>query len=73
MTKTISAAGFAVTLALAAIALIGFPQNSDVMAQDASAVTSSINDQCGSVEVALDEGYGVSRRVHRPVCQDASR
>ena len=70
MTKTISAAGFAVTLALAAIALVGLPQNSDVMAKDASG---SVNAGCASVEIALDEGYGVSRHEQRPVCETAPR
>ena len=62
MTKLVSALGLLVALSLGAIAFVGLPGGSDVMAGETARA-------CAPGEVALDEGYGVSRLVARECVQ----
>ena len=59
--KVVALLALTLVLLLGAIAIgVGFPPAS-VQAQAAAA-------SCPETSVALDEGYGVSRTVMRPVC-----
>ena len=60
MKKLVSLLGLLVALSLGAIAWIGLPA-SNVMASTDQTVSTA---PCGA-EIALDEGYGVSRHVLR--------
>ena len=62
MKKIVSLLGLLVTLSLGAIAWLGLPAT-DVMAGQPAAAS------CAASEVALDEGYGVSRHVLPPCSQ----
>ena len=62
MKKIVSLLGLLVTLSLGAIAWLGLPAT-DVMAGPAVATA------CAASEVALDEGYGVTRVVQTPCAQ----
>lgn len=47
-----------------ALALASMPQSGEVEARE----NIGVNDGCATHEVALDEGYGVSRKVVQRVC-----
>jgi hypothetical protein len=69
MTKTFTFLGLLVAGILVAATFIGVPGFSVLQAQEeqhAEATDAGAN--CRLVEVALDEGYGVSRRVVRKDC-----
>jgi hypothetical protein len=69
MTKTFTFLGLLVAGILVAATFIGVPGPSLLQAQEeqrGEAVDAGAN--CRLVEVALDEGYGVSRRVVRTDC-----
>jgi hypothetical protein len=48
------------------LAVASMPQSGDVEAREASV------DGCTTREVALDQGYGVSRKVSQQICAAAS-
>ena len=62
MTKMVSFLGFMVALALGAIAFMGLPGGSDVMAGEDLTVHAA---NCAPGVIELDEGYGVSRYVQK--------
>lgn len=69
MTKTFAVLALLVTAMLVAASFLGVPGPSVLQAQEdqrAEAVDAGAN--CHFVEVALDEGYGVTRRVARRDC-----
>jgi hypothetical protein len=66
MLKLMSAFGVFVAVAVVVGAFAGTPK-ADVGVRSASVLASG----CSIQEVALDEGYGVSRKVMRQVCTDA--
>ena len=66
MLKTISLFGLAVALGAATILFMGTPRTTQVMAREEAPVR--IERPCPLVDVVVDEGYGVSRHVQRPVC-----
>jgi hypothetical protein len=69
MTKIFTFVGLLVAGMLVAATFLGVPGPSLLQAQEdqrAEAVDAAAN--CRLVEVALDEGYGVSRRVVRMDC-----
>jgi hypothetical protein len=69
MTKTFTFLGLLVAGVFVAATFVGVPGPSVLQAQEdqrAEAVDAGAN--CRLVEVALDEGYGVSRRVVRTDC-----
>ena len=66
MAKVIFVLGFGIGLAILAIAMTASPQASTVAAPDVHAAMSAAH--CSLQEVALDEGYGVTRRVVQRVC-----
>jgi hypothetical protein len=62
MVKVLALLSLTLALLVAAIALgVGFPPES-VQAQEGAATA------CPMVSIPLDEGYGVTRTVLRPVC-----
>ena len=63
MTKFVSALGFCLGLVLLAAAYFNAPVASPVEARESAG--------CRVIEVALDEGYGVSRTQLRRVCDSA--
>ncbi len=68
MAKVIFALGFGIGLAILAIA-VTTPQASGVAASDVHAAMSAAH--CSLHEVALDEGYGITRKVLQRVCSVA--
>lgn len=68
MTKLFTMIAFTVGLLVAGIAVAGGFSAAPVQAQEESASA-----QCPTVPVRLDEGYGVSRTVLRPVCDAKAR
>ncbi|MDE2363784.1 MAG: hypothetical protein KGM42_13980 [Hyphomicrobiales bacterium] len=60
MSKLVSALGLLVALSLGAIAWIGLPATGVMASTDRTVAAVA----CGS-DIALDEGYGVSRHVLR--------
>ena len=69
MTKTFTLIGLLAAGMLVAASFLGVPGPSVLQAQEdqrAEATDSGAN--CRLVEVALDEGYGVTRRVMRTDC-----
>jgi hypothetical protein len=64
MAKVVFGLGIAISIALLAIAITAGPPSSSVEARAASVT----NHACSMREVALDQGYGVSRKVVREVC-----
>lgn len=66
MAKLIFVLGFGIGLAILAIAVTAGPQASTVAAPDVHAAMSASH--CSLREVALDEGYGISRKVLQRVC-----
>lgn len=65
MKKTISVLGVLVALSLSAIAYFGAPDDSATAQETGYA----LNGPCAQVEVPLDEGYGVSRKIRRVSCE----
>jgi hypothetical protein len=69
MTRTFTLLGVLVALTLLTATLIGVPGPSVLQAQEEQRVdVSDPGANCRLVEVALDEGYGVTRRVVRSEC-----
>jgi hypothetical protein len=72
MTKTFTLLGLLVVGILVAATFLGVPGPSVLQAQEDQRVEAADADaNCRVVEVALDEGYGVSRRVARTDCSTA--
>jgi predicted ATP-grasp superfamily ATP-dependent carboligase len=69
MTKTFTILGLLVAFLLVAAGFLGLPGASLLQAQEEQRVeVTDPGANCRLVEVALDEGYGVSRRVVRSEC-----
>jgi hypothetical protein len=69
MTKTFTFLGLLVAGLLVAATFLGVPGPSMLQAQEDQRVEAAdTGTNCRLVEVALDEGYGVSRRVVRTDC-----
>ncbi len=74
MAKVVFALGIVIGLAILAIAVIGGPQSSGVEAHetamhDSEARAASVTEtRCSTHEIALDQGYGVSRTIVRRIC-----
>jgi hypothetical protein len=66
MIKTVGFLGIATGIALIAIALIGTQPSASVEAREDRPQIEG----CPLQEVALDEGYGVSRMVMRSICAE---
>jgi|APMI01.1.fsa_nt_gi hypothetical protein len=64
MSKTISVLGVLVALSLSGIAFFGLPDGAPLMAREEAAQAQN----CPQVDVALDEGYGITRTIRRPAC-----
>lgn len=64
MAKIVFGLGIMISVALLAIAITAGPPSSAVEAHAASVV----NHDCSTREVALDQGYGISRKIVRKVC-----
>lgn len=74
MAKVVFGLSVVITLAILAIATIGGPRSGGVEAHatdlreaNRSAAMSEV--RCAIREVALDEGYGITRKVMRRICQ----
>lgn len=65
MGKIVLFLGLVTGAAIFAIALIGAPAGSGVAAQAAPAAG------CHTEEIAVDEGYGVSRKIVRTICSES--
>ncbi len=65
MTKLVSLLGLLVVLSLGAIAWIGLPATDGIAGQGQAASISA----CAPAEVAVDEGYGITRHIARPCPQ----
>ena len=57
--------GMVVSAAIFAVALVGAPASSSVAAREAQPILSA---GCHTEQIALDEGYGVSRKIVRNIC-----
>jgi len=68
MNRVASIFGLAVTFAVIFLAYSGTPEASNAEAQTAQIEAQGKN--CVSREIALDEGYGVTRTETRLVCAD---
>jgi hypothetical protein len=74
MAKVVFALGIVIGLAILAIAVTGGPPSSGVEARETSiheAVTHAASApaaRCATSEIALDEGYGISRKIVRQIC-----
>jgi hypothetical protein len=69
MTKTFTILGLLVAFLLVAAGFLGLPGASLLQAQEEQRVEATDpGANCRLVEVALDEGYGVTRRVVRSEC-----
>lgn len=64
MAKVVFALGIVIGLAILGIAVTTGPESSGVEARAASMTKGG----CSLREVALDQGYGVSRKIVRKVC-----
>lgn len=76
MAKIVFGLGFVIGLAILAIAITAEPPSSGVEAHEsirAELIHAAANTatQCKTREVALDQGYGVSRTVVQRICKDA--
>ena len=69
MNRVASIFGLAVTFAVMFLAYSGTPEASNAEAQTAQMVEAQ-GKTCVSREIALDEGYGVTRTETRLVCAD---
>lgn len=67
MAKVILVLGLVTSFAIFAIAVIGAPAKGGGAAREQTAAASG----CNFEEFALDEGYGVSRKVLRRRCAEA--
>ncbi len=68
MGKFVLFLGVVIGAAIFSIALIGAPANGSVAREVQTSVQSSASVGCHIEEFALDEGYGVSRKMARTVC-----
>jgi hypothetical protein len=69
MTKTFAFMGLLVAGILVAASFIGVPGPSALQAQEDQRVEAAdTGANCRLIEIALDEGYGVTRRVMRTDC-----
>jgi hypothetical protein len=69
MTKTLAVLALLVTAMVVGASFLGVPGPSVLQAQeDPRAEAADAGPNCHLVEVALDEGYGVTRRVARRDC-----
>jgi hypothetical protein len=67
MAKVVFGLGFVISLAILAIAVTGSPSSgSDVEAR--ASLMHDADAHCGTREIALDQGYGISRKVVQRVC-----
>jgi hypothetical protein len=64
MSKAISLLGLAIVLGLALIFFAGTPRTGSLMAREGAKPQ-----DCHTIEIALDEGYGVTRHSFRPSCE----
>lgn len=69
MFKISSIVGFAAILAIILLVLAGRPEASGGEAQ----IGVALNNDCNTREVALDEGYGVTRLETQVVCAEENR
>jgi hypothetical protein len=69
MGKIVLLLGLVTGAAIFAIALIGAPAGSGLAAREAQAA-STIG--CHAEEIAVDEGYGISRKISHTVCPPAA-
>lgn len=67
MGKIVLFLGLITSAAIFAIALIGAPAAGGVAAQEAQAAPAM---GCHTEEIAVDEGYGVSRKIVHTICSD---
>jgi hypothetical protein len=67
--RFVSLLGLFIVCAILAIAMGGTPRSGDLEARESDAAVSAKN--CHSEEIALDEGYGVTRREVRRICAAA--
>lgn len=65
MGKIVLFLGLVTSAAIFAIALIGAPATGGVAAREAQAATPI---GCRAEEIAIDEGYGISRKISHMVC-----
>lgn len=68
MAKVVFGLGFAISLAILAIAMTGEPSVGGVEAQASLMRDSAAHAHCSTREVSLDQGYGVSRKVVERTC-----
>lgn len=74
MAKVVFALGIVIGLAILAIAITAGPDSSGVEAREANRhsgetrAASMVKGGCSLRQVALDQGYGVSRTIVRKVC-----
>ncbi|HEY5226681.1 MAG TPA: hypothetical protein VIJ06_07815 [Methylovirgula sp.] len=72
MAKVVFGLGFVISLAILAIAMTGEPSAGGVEAHESlmrdTAAHTLAQAHCSTHEVALDEGYGVSRKVMQRTC-----
>ncbi len=64
MAKVVLGLGIMIGIALLSIAVTAGSQSGGVEAR----ATSMTNHDCSMREVALDQGYGISRKIVRKVC-----
>jgi hypothetical protein len=67
--RFVSLLGLFIVCAILAIAIGGTPRSGDVEARESDASINAKN--CHTEEIALDEGYGVSRKEVRRICSAA--
>lgn len=65
MLKTISLFGLLTMTAMAGIAFVGMPPAGRVLARDTKP---RVEASCAVVDVALDEGYGLTKHARETVC-----
>jgi hypothetical protein len=77
MAKVVFALGFVIGLAILGIAVIGGPRPSGVEAHEtdmhglATRSAAMTEVRCAVREIALDQGYGVTRKIMRRICEVA--
>jgi hypothetical protein len=71
MAKVVFGLGFITGFAMFAVALLGPPAASGVTAREGAPEAGTPSTGCGVQEFALDEGYGVSRKVVTRNCAAA--
>jgi hypothetical protein len=69
MAKLVLGLGLITSLAMLAIAIIGAPASGAAGSRGEPLHSATING-CNIQEYALDEGYGISRKVQRSTCDD---